>query len=86
MKTAWTLSWLAAALAAHAQTPVPPVLAVELDNAITQPGNLRLIRPLVLYISDWSGEKARARAWTNTGTVTAEVTRLPATSAIGTGQ
>jgi hypothetical protein len=72
--------WLAAAalaLTAHAQTAAPPVLSVSLDNAITQPGNLRLIRPLVLYISDWQGQKPRARAWTNTGAVTAEVTRIP---------
>ena len=57
----------------------PPVLSVELENSITQPGNLRLIRPLVLYISDWSTEKPQAQAWTNTGTVTADVTRLPGT-------
>jgi len=73
--------WLAVAgaavLAASAQTSVPPVLSVELDNAITQPGILRLIRQLVLYVYDWSGEKPTARAWTNTGTVSAEVTRTP---------
>jgi len=66
--------WLAAASLAFA---APPVLGVSMDNVITQPGNLRLIRPLVLYVSDWQGEKPRASAWTNTGTVTAELTRLP---------
>jgi len=64
-----------AVAAAHAQ---PPTLAVELENVITQPGNLRLIRPLVLFVTEWSGEHPQARAWTNTGTVTAEITRLPA--------
>jgi len=64
------------AVAAHAQTAAP-VLSVALENAITQPGNLRLIRPLVLYISDWQGAAPRARAWTNTGAATAEITRLP---------
>ncbi len=64
------------AVSARAQGSVPPVLGVALDNAITQPGNLRLIRPLVLFITDWSGEKPRAQAYTFTGSVTAEVTRL----------
>ncbi len=70
---------LALASVASAQTAAPPVLSVELGNAITQPGNLRLIRPLVLFISDWSGDKPRARAWTDTGTVTADITRQPGT-------
>ena len=70
---------LALASMASAQTAAPPVLSVELGNAITQPGNLRLIRPLVLFISDWSGDKPRARAWTDTGTVTADITRQPGT-------
>jgi hypothetical protein len=55
----------------------PPVLSVVLDDAITQPGNLRLIRPLVLFIADWSSQSPRARAWTNTGIVTAEILRIP---------
>jgi hypothetical protein len=75
-----TAAWIAVTVvAACAQAPAPPILAVALDNAVTQPGNLRLIRPLVLFISDWSTGRPQARAWTNTGTVTAEVTRLPAT-------
>jgi hypothetical protein len=63
--------------AARAQTSAPPVLSVAMENAVTQPGNLRLIRPLVLFISGWSGESPRVRAYTYTGTVTAEVTRIP---------
>jgi hypothetical protein len=34
---------------------------------------------MAVFISDWSGDKPRARAWTYFGTVAAEVTRLPAT-------
>jgi hypothetical protein len=77
--TSLAIASAALVLTARAQTAAPPVLAIEMDNAITQPGNLRLIRPLALFISDWSGEKPRARAWTNTGSVTAEIAPLPGT-------
>ena len=64
-----------AAIAAHSQ----PVLTVVAENAITQParhGAGKLIRPLVLYISDWSTDAPKAKAYTYTGTVAVEIARV----------
>jgi pimeloyl-ACP methyl ester carboxylesterase len=67
-----------------AATVMPPVLTISLENVITQPqrnGKGRLIRPLVLYVADWSTPMPQVEAYTYTGVVTATLTRL--TSAAG---
>jgi len=63
---------------------MPPVLTIALENVITQPqrkGQGRLIRPLVLYVSDWSTATPHVEAYTYTGVVTATLT--PVKSATG---
>jgi hypothetical protein len=78
------MRWLLALPLLTAIASGQPVLTVSLENAITRPqnhGTGALIRPLVLFLSDWSGDTPKASAYTYTGTVEAAVTRLKSQAA-----